>query len=102
VTRRNFSLPAERAALIRALKSAETNCFAVVADLYRATSPDDPVLKNGNRLCKGKPVAYPIIWKSDNIGNEADPRTLALFSGPKLTAGFPDECGRYVYDAGLR
>jgi hypothetical protein len=102
VTRRNFSLPAERAALIRALKSAETNCFAVVADLYRATSPNDSVLENGNRLCKGKPVAYLIIWKSDKASNEADPRTGALFSGPKLTAGSPGECGRYVYDAGSR
>jgi hypothetical protein len=102
VTRRKFSLAVERAALIRALKSAETNCFAVMADLYRATSPDDPVLENGNRLCKGKPVAYLSIWKSDKVGNEADPRTLALYSGPKLTAGSPDECGRYVYNASRR
>ena len=102
VTRRNFSLAAERAALIRALKSAGTNCFVVMADLYRATSPDDPGLENGNRLCKGEPVAYLVIWTSDKVGNEADPRTPALFSRPKLTAGSPDECGRYVYDAGPR
>ena len=25
----------------------------VLADLYRVTSPDDPVLENGNKLCKG-------------------------------------------------
>jgi hypothetical protein len=74
----------------------------VMADLYRAMSPDDPVLENGNRLCKGRPVAYLSIWKSDKVGNEADPRTLALYSGPKLTAGSPDECGRYVYDASRR
>jgi hypothetical protein len=30
----------------------------VMVDLYRVTSPDDPVLENGNRLCKGKSVAY--------------------------------------------
>jgi hypothetical protein len=27
----------------------------VMADLYEVTSPDDPVLENGNRLCKGNP-----------------------------------------------
>ena len=71
-----------------------------MTDLYRVTSPDDPVLENGNKLCKGKPVAYLIVWKSEKVGNEADPRTLALFSGPKITAGSPDDCGRYTYDAG--
>jgi hypothetical protein len=74
----------------------------VMADLYRITSPDDLVLENGNRLCKGKSVAYLIVWKSEKVGNETDPRTLTPFSGPKLTAGSPDECGRYLYDAGAR
>ena len=27
----------------------------VMADLYRVTPPDDPVLENGSKLCKGKP-----------------------------------------------
>ena len=72
----------------------------VMADLYRVTPPDDPALENGNKLCKGKPVAYLIVWKSENVGNEADPRTLAPLSGQKLNAGSPDDCGRYVYDAG--
>jgi hypothetical protein len=72
----------------------------VMADLYRVTSPDDPVLENGNKLCKGKPIAYLIVWKSEPVGKEADARTLAPFSGPKLSAGSPDDCGRYVYDAG--
>jgi hypothetical protein len=72
----------------------------VMADLYRVTSPDDPVLENGNKLCKGKPIAYLLVWKSEPVGKEADPRTLALFSGPKLSAGSTDDCGRYVYDAG--
>ncbi len=27
----------------------------VMVDLYRVTSPDDPVRENGNKLCKGKP-----------------------------------------------
>jgi hypothetical protein len=71
----------------------------VMADLYRVTSPDDPVLENGNRLCKGKPVAYLIVWRSEKVANEIDPRTLALFSGSKLSAGSPDDCGRYGYDA---
>jgi hypothetical protein len=72
----------------------------VMADLYRVTSPDDPVLENGNRLCKGRPIAYVVVWKSDKVGNENDPRTLAPFSGQKFSAGSPDDCGRYTYDAG--
>jgi hypothetical protein len=72
----------------------------VVVDLYRVTPPDDPVLENGNKLCKSKPVAYLIVWKSEKTGKEADPRTLAPFSGQKLSAGSSDDCGRYVYDAG--
>ena len=40
----------------------------VMADLYKVTSPDDPVLQNGNKLCKGKPVAYLIVWKSEKVG----------------------------------
>lgn len=72
----------------------------VMADLYRVTAPDDPVLENGNKLCKGKPIAYLIVWKSQKIGNETDPRTSAPFSGQKLNAGSPDDCGQYAYDAG--
>ena len=51
----------------------------VMADLYKVTSPDDPVLENGNKLCKGTPVSYLIVWKSEKVGHEADPRTLAPF-----------------------
>ena len=72
----------------------------VLADLYRVTPPDDPALENGNKLCKGKPIAYLLVWKSEAVGKEADPRTLAPFSGPKFSAGSPDDCGRYTYDAG--
>jgi hypothetical protein len=72
----------------------------VIADLYKVASPDDPVLENGSRLCKGKPVAYLMVWKSEPVGKESDPRTLAPFSGPKLSTGSPDDCGRYMYDAG--
>jgi hypothetical protein len=79
---------------------SEARKSKVMADLYRVTSPDDPVLENGNKLCKGKPIAYLIVWKSEKVGNEADPRTLAPFSGQKLNAGSPDDCGRYLYDAG--
>jgi hypothetical protein len=72
----------------------------VMADLYKVASPDDPVLQNGNTLCKRKPIAYLIVWRPEKAGNEADPRTLAPFSGQKLNAGSPDDCGRFVYDAG--
>ena len=72
----------------------------VMADLYKVTSPDDPALENGNKLCKGKPLDCLIVWKSEKVGNEVDPRTLAPFSGQKLNAVSPDDCGRYTYDAG--
>jgi hypothetical protein len=79
---------------------AEAKKKKVMADVYKVTSPDDPVLENGNRLCKGKPIAYLVVWKSEKVGNETDPRTLAPFSGPKFSAGSRDDCGRYMYDAG--
>ena len=56
--------------------------------------------ENGSKLCKSKPVAYLLVWKSEKSGKEVDPRTLAPFSGPKLSPGSLDDCGRYVYDAG--
>ena len=70
------------------------------ADLYRITPPDDPVLENGSKLCKGKPVAYVIMWKPEKVAKEIDPRTLAFFSGPRFDPGSPDDCGRYTYDSG--
>ena len=72
----------------------------VTADLFRVTQPDDPVLENGNKLCRGKPVAYLIVWKSDKTGTAAASRSMAPFSGTKFSAGSPDDCGRYTYDAG--
>jgi hypothetical protein len=66
----------------------------VLGDLYRVTAADDAV-----PLCKGKPAAYLLVLKPEKTGNQVDPRTLAPFSGPKLTAGSPDDCGRYLYDA---
>ena len=42
----------------------------VMVDLYRVTPPDDPVLENGNKLCKGKPVAYVVTWKPEKAAKE--------------------------------
>jgi hypothetical protein len=84
----------------RMLLRSEPKKKKVMVDLYRVTSPDDPVLENGNKLCNGKSVAFLIVWKSEKVGNEADPRALAIFSGPKISTGSPDECGRYIYNAG--
>jgi hypothetical protein len=92
------SLPLDR--IGQMLFRPEAKQKKVMADLYKVTSPDDPVLQSGNKLCKGKPIAYLIVWKSEKAGNEADPRTLAPFSGQKLNAGSPDDCGRYTYGAG--
>ena len=78
----------------------EAKSKKVLADLYRVTPPDDPALENGNKLCKGKPVMYLLVWKSEAVGKESDARTLTPFSGPKFNAGSPDDCGRYTYDAG--
>ena len=72
----------------------------VMADIYRITQPENLVLENGNPLCKGKPATYLIVWKSAKLGNEVDPRTMAVFSGPRFDPGSADECGRYAYDAG--
>jgi hypothetical protein len=74
----------------------------VMADLYLVTPPEDPVLENGNTICKGKGIAYLLVWKSQRIGREADPRTMAAFSGKSFAVGSHDECGRFVYDAGGR
>jgi hypothetical protein len=41
---------------------------ASVKSVEQPCTPDDPVL-----LCKGKPIAYLIVWKSEKTGNEADP-----------------------------
>jgi hypothetical protein len=71
-----------------------------MADLFKVTSPDNPLLENGSTLCQGKPVAYLLVWKPERTGNVADPRTLAPFSGSRFMAGSPDDCGRYIYDAG--
>ncbi len=71
----------------------------VMADLYRITSPANPVLENGSALCGTKTAAYLVVWKSEKVGTEADPRTMAVFSGPKFDPGSPDECARYAYDA---
>jgi hypothetical protein len=71
-----------------------------MADLFKVTSPNNPLLENGNTLCKVKPVAYLLVWKPERTGNEADPRTLAPFSGPEFMVGSPDDCGRHIYDAG--
>jgi hypothetical protein len=46
-------------------------------------------LENGNTLCKGKPIAYLIVWKSEKVSDEADPRTLASFSGRKSVLAQP-------------
>lgn len=72
----------------------------VMADLYRVTPPDDPALENGNKLCGGKPAAYLIVWQSEKVGKEVDPRTMVVYSGPKFDPGSRDECARFVYDAG--
>jgi hypothetical protein len=77
---------------------SEAKAKRVMADLYKITPPADPTLQKGNRLCKGKPVAYLIVWKSEDVGREAE-RGLAPFSGPQINAGSPDDCGHYAYEA---
>jgi hypothetical protein len=78
----------------------ETKKKKVLADLFQVTSPDDPVLENGSKLCKGRVVLYLIVGKPEKTGNETDPRTLAPFSGHRFTTGSADDCGHYVYGAG--
>ncbi len=66
----------------------------VMATLYRITSPPDPTVQ----LCKDKPIAYLVVWRSETVGHEAD-RGLAAFSGPDLNPGSRDDCGHYLYAA---
>jgi hypothetical protein len=79
---------------------AEKGKKRVTVELYRVTPPQDPVLEGGNRLCNGKPIAYLLVWKSERLGNDLDPRSVNAFSGQKFEIGSSDDCGRYVYDAG--
>jgi hypothetical protein len=81
---------------------AEKKAKRVMADLYRVTPPDDPVLQNGGRLCNGKPVAYLLVWKSERADADVGERSMDVFSGQKFEVGSPDDCGRYVYNAGAR
>jgi hypothetical protein len=74
----------------------------VVADLYKVAQPANPVLENGKTLCQGKPVAYLLVWKSEKVGSELDARSMNVFSGTKFVSGSPDDCGRFMYDAGPR
>jgi len=78
----------------------EAKAKKILADLYKVTSPDSPVLENGSSLCKGKPVSYMLVWKSESVGKPAGVRILAPFSGQKFTPGSPDDCGRFIYEAG--
>jgi hypothetical protein len=81
---------------------AEKGKKRVTVDLYRVTPPQDPVLEGGNKLCNGKPIAYLLIWKSERMGSDVEPRSMNVFSGQKFEIGSSDDCGRYVYDAGAR
>ena len=74
----------------------------VVADLYKVTQPANSVLENGKTLCQGKSVAYLLVWKSEKTGPEVDPRSMNVFSGTAFVSGSPDDCGRFMYDAGAR
>ena len=74
----------------------------VLANLFHVIQPADPILENGNKLCGARLAIYLIVWKSEKLGAEVDPRTMVVFSGPKFDPGSPDECARYSYDAGRR
>ncbi|MFL5266200.1 MAG: hypothetical protein ACJ8AH_06300 [Stellaceae bacterium] len=73
----------------------------VSATLYRVTSPADPVLLHGNRLC-GQPVTFIVVWKPARVGSDVDPRAVAAFSGSARPVGAegPGFCGTYHYEAG--
>jgi hypothetical protein len=77
----------------------------VSATLYRVTTPDDPILLHGNRLCGGKGpqlVTFIAIWKPALVGSDIDPRRMAAFSGsarPTVAGGGPGFWGTYNYEA---
>jgi hypothetical protein len=66
----------------------------VMADLYKVTLPDDPILENGSGLCKGKSVAYLIVWKSEKVSSEPDPTYFwQFFPGGKSVPAHPMTAG---------
>jgi hypothetical protein len=67
----------------------------VMADLYKVTSLDDPVLANGKKLCKGKTRHLPDCAEVRQRRERGQPSSLASFSAQKFDAGSPDDCGRF-------
>jgi hypothetical protein len=78
----------------------------VSAVIYRVTTPSDPALKSGNRLCGGGkrmiPVTYIAVWKPKPVFGDQPGRSMAAFSGedaPRSSAG-NGSCGVYNYELG--
>jgi hypothetical protein len=72
-----------------------------MADLYRVTLPDQPVLIDGNTLCKGKPVAYLIVLQhSEKTWKEADPRMWVPFPARSLPQARQTTAGVMSLDHG--
>ena len=97
------ALPLAAVGRAAAFRDADATLAATV---YRVTTPADPLLLNGNRLCGGAahalPVTYLAIWIPQPLPGEKAPRTMAAFSGhsPPRSSDGAGACGTYSYDAG--
>ena len=78
----------------------------VAASMFRITSPTVVIHSGGVPLCGStshpKPATFIAMWKSEPIGADIDPRSLAVFSGgdPPKSATGPTSCGIFDYEAG--
>lgn len=72
----------------------------VPASFYRVTTPGDPVLVQGNRLCDGKPVTYIAVWHvKPIIPTDAEGRAFAAYSGPnEPQPSVKGSCGTFFYE----
>jgi len=84
----------------------EDNGTSVDAILFEIQPADDPILLNGNRICgnaKSRIQATQLVaWRSEPMGSDIEPRTMAIFSGhtrPKASDD-KDICGTYSFEAG--
>ncbi len=71
------------------------------ATLFKISSPSNPTLLNGNKLCGNDPITYVIIWHHPKIMPGSPPgRGLAAFSGAAEPTGSGNPCAVYFYEIG--
>jgi hypothetical protein len=90
---RGFTLAVNNYAA-RALGTARRVAGAVRCLVAAASTAAAAPLRAGRREQAMQRKTHRQSDRVEVAGNEADPRTLAPFSGPKINAGSSDDCGR--------